>query len=178
MRYSIITPTILRPSLKLACESVNLQTNTDWEHIVMVDCLGDAPAEIFHPQRRVLYCMRQHKNWGNTCRHMAWYQAKGEYIIYLDDDNYFADTAVLETLQVVKKDWAIFPMLKVMYGGFYFHCPPMRGFTDAGQMIIKREIAQYPDIADYDADGILAESLRKYPMDALLGRPLLVKPTK
>lgn len=178
MRYTVITPTILRPSLVTACESVNLQSCADWEHIVMVDRDGDAPAAIYHPQRRIIHCARDHKNYGNTCRHRAWEYATGDYILYLDDDNYFADNDVLESLKVTSKAWAIFPIVKMYYGGLYFHCPPMRGFTDAGQMLIRREIGRYPDISDYDADGQLAEKLRQYPMDALLGRPLMVKPTK
>src|ERR1700677_1888333 len=107
-RYTIIAPTILRRSWIRTCESVNKQTCTDWEHIVMVDCEGDIPAEIVHPQRKILYCKTNHNNYGNTCRWNACEHATGDYLYYLDDDNYFMDDNVLETLKIVTGDWAIF----------------------------------------------------------------------
>jgi glycosyltransferase involved in cell wall biosynthesis len=181
MRYSIITPTILRPSLIKACDSVDQQVGTDWEHIVMVD--GDSNPEIErrieHSRRLIFHCAEKHGNWGNVCRHNAWEYAKGDYILYLDDDSYLADPQVLETLKVITKPWAIFPIEKTWLCGLYFHCPPMKGFTDAGNMIIRREIGQYPDLPVYEADGILAERLwQTASMQALLGRPLMIKPTK
>ena len=145
MRYSIITPTILRPSLVRACKSLDEQTCTDWEHIVMVDSdrwNGDLLVPLMRSGRRIIQCAQPHKNFGNTCRHDAWARATGDYILYLDDDCYYADPAVLEDMKVVTKDWAIFPMSKPWIGGLYFHCPPQCGFTDAGQMLIKRKIGR------------------------------------
>jgi hypothetical protein len=159
---------------------VNEQSCTDWEHLVIIDGLPDCqpPQELLHPQRQFLHCETPHKNWGNTCRHNAWLQARGDYVYYLDDDSYLADPDVLETLKQVTKPWAIFPIAKLWFGGLYFHCPPQCGFTDAGNMLIKRGIGQYLDVPNYEADGMLAEQLRKYPMEALLVRPLLIKPTE
>ena len=170
-RYSIITPTILRPS------SVDSQFCQDWEHIIMVDGVpGEIPASIIHPQRKIFWCDRAHKNWGNTCRHNAWDHATGDYLYYLDDDNYFADDQALESLKIVTEDWAIFPILKPNWGGLHFFCPPMRYCSDSGGMIIKREFGRYPNIADYDADGQLVEQLRTtHGYKALLFRPLLIK---
>ena len=37
MRYTIITPSLARPSLVKLCVSINNQTNKDWEHIVALD---------------------------------------------------------------------------------------------------------------------------------------------
>ena len=176
-RYSIITPTILRPSLVQTCESVDNQVCTDWEHIVAVDGIEESvPEEIIHDQRKIIYCTTPHKNWGNTCRHDAWKYATGEYVYYLDDDNILADDRVLEDLKIVKDDWAIFPIIKKKWGGMHFFCPPMRGFTDAGSILVKREIGRYPNSPDYDADGQLVEQLRAtHPYRALLFRPLMVK---
>ena len=36
-RYSIITPTVLRPQLLKLVESINAQTCNDWEHLIAVD---------------------------------------------------------------------------------------------------------------------------------------------
>ena len=186
-RYSIITPTILRPSLLKTCESVNTQTCADWQHIVIID--GDfentIPLEMHHPQRKFLRCERNHNNWGNTCRFNAWMHATGEYIYYLDDDNYLADDRVLETLKSVTADWAIFPILKTQWGGLHFFCPPLRGCSDGGSFIAKREIGRWPECpimtnvidgrVGYDADGQLIEHLRRnYPYQAIMTRPLMV----
>jgi glycosyltransferase involved in cell wall biosynthesis len=180
-RYSIITPTVVRDSLSHTCASVDSQTCKDWEHLVIIDGIDDyyPPQEFSHPQRRVFHCAERHKNFGNTCRHDVWEYATGDYILYLDDDTYLADDNVLETLKSVTGPWAIFPIEKTWFTGFYFHCPPQKGFTDAGNMLIKREFGRYPDIENYEADGILAESLRQaFPYEVLLTRPLLIKPTK
>lgn len=178
VRYTIITPTILRESLLRCCESVERQTFKDWQHVVMVDCeiTNDLIGKISHPQRIVMRCERPHKNWGHTCRHNAWKFAKGEYILNLDDDNYLADEKVLEDLQVVEKSWAIFPILR--YGERFFHDPPMRLKVDTGSMLIKRTLGAWPDSAYYDADGRYAENLvKQHSYDSLKNiRPLLVMP--
>ena len=37
MRYTIITPTLLRDTLPRLCESIDRQTCSDWQHILAVD---------------------------------------------------------------------------------------------------------------------------------------------
>lgn len=65
MRYTILTPTLLRPSLLRACESVNSQTCTSWSHIVIVDSeiSDDTIAKIAHPQRTIVRCEQPHNDW-------------------------------------------------------------------------------------------------------------------
>jgi glycosyltransferase involved in cell wall biosynthesis len=182
-RYTIITPTVLRPSLIRTCESVNKQTCTDWEHIVMVDREGDVPEEIIHPQRKILYCPVTHNNYGNTCRWSAYEHATGDYLYYLDDDNYFMDDTVLETLKIVTGDWAIFPIFKPTAGGMHLFCPPLRGLSDGGSMTVKREFGRWlnlPTLDDtgksinYDADGQLIDLLRaSHPYQTIFCRPLM-----
>ena len=178
MRYSIITPTLGRESLRKTCASLESQTCTDWEHIVIVDSPGAIVPS--HPQRTVLRCDRRHYNYGNTCRHDAWTHAKGDYVYYLDDDNYLAHNYVLEALKAVTGDWAIFPILR--FGSRFFNDPPRVNHTDTGNFLVRREIGQWlnrPDgSTDGTVDGQFAESLAaKYPYQSLGSlRPVLVMP--
>jgi hypothetical protein len=66
MRFTIITPTLQRSSLVRACNSVDSQSYSDWQHLVMVDRakLDHALlAGIHHPQRSVIKCAVPHHNW-------------------------------------------------------------------------------------------------------------------
>jgi glycosyltransferase involved in cell wall biosynthesis len=178
-RYTIITPTILRGSLEKTCDSVNSQTCGDWEHIIVVDGPEQIiPYPINHHQRHFVWCDERHNDWGNTCRRNVWKNALGDYVYYLDDDNYLADDRVLEEFNTVTADWAIFPILKPHFGGMHFFCPPVVGGTDTGSFIVKREFAQWPETLPgtaAGADGRFAQKLKEtHDYDILLTRPLMV----
>lgn len=164
MRYSIITPTILRPSLIRLCQSIDHQTCTDWEHIIMVDW-GEAPdilAQITHPARSIHHCPFPHRNFGNTCRHNAHPLSKGDYLYYLDDDNYLADDRALERLLAVTAQLALFPIL--INGQPFYHDPPKLWQVDNANMLRHRDLPPWPAIPLHDADGIYAQELAKrYP---------------
>ena len=101
MTFSIITPTLQRPSLLATCDSVDAQSYPHWQHIVMVDCeTFDQPLldKIITPQRMILQCETPHRNGGNSCRKNALSFATGDYIIFLDDDNFLADANVLSSI--------------------------------------------------------------------------------
>lgn len=180
MRYSIITPTLVRPTLRRLCDSITAQTAVNWEHIVMVDTpLVTQPKkaalvkELAHPQRTFYRCGAQHRNYGNTCRWNAFDKAKGDYIIYLDDDDYLADDKVFETLDRVTADWAIFPVMRC--GEYWFCDPPGFCKTGSGMFIYKRSLGhRYPSTAEYCADGKLVEELRQYPYETVTDRPLMI----
>ena len=181
MRYTVITPTLCRESLIRACESLDAQTNGDWQHLIAVDVplVVDARARSViarvkkDPRRQIIRCGKQHRNFGNTCRHKLWEQATGEYLLYLDDDNYYADSDVLKTLEEVTEQWALFPMLRV--GVERMDLPPGMCKTDAGQIIHRRHLSRWPDNDKYTADGRLIEDLiSKAPYQVLRTRPLLV----
>lgn len=178
MRYSILTPTVLRPSLLRACASVDSQTCKDYHHLVIVDSeiSDDLIAKIAHPQRTVVRCEKPHNNWGHSCCHHAWPLATGEYVLRVDDDNFLADDNVLEDLKVVTGPWAIFPMLR--FGGRFFNDPPGIRKTDSGSILVKKELGPWPDLNQYDADGVFVEQLlAKHPYQALPGsRPLVIAP--
>jgi len=166
MRYTIITPTLGRESLVRTCESVDRQTTDDWQHIVVVDKKTDPEilVQIYRSHRLIIHCGLPHGNFGNTCRHNAWEFAEGEYLLYLDDDNWLSDDHVLEDLNVVVTPWALFPILR--HGNRFFTDPPKCCHVDTANVVVSRDIGRWPDIPDYTADGQFVESLLKYPYQA------------
>jgi len=184
MRYTIVTPTICRQSLVRLCESIDSQTQVDWEHLVVVDMprknmTADKRKVIaaIPPQakRSFSYCDKKHNNYGHTCRHQIWEHAKGDYILYVDDDDYLADKDVLRTLDSVTEPWAVFPALR--NGDAFFHLPPGIGRTGTGMFLHRKDIGRWPDLDSYEADGSFVEELRqKYPYQVLNSRPLVVQP--
>jgi glycosyltransferase involved in cell wall biosynthesis len=168
MRYTIVTPTICRQSLSRLCESVDRQTQADWEHLVVVDMPQDRLTKDHrqvlesvpsNPNRSYFYCDRNHKNYGHTCRHQVWEHAKGDYILYVDDDDYFADKDALKALDTVTEPWAIFPVLR--HGKLFFKIPPGVWKTGTGMFMHKREIGRWPDSDVYDTDGSFVEQLKQ-----------------
>ncbi len=162
MRYSIITPTLLRPALKRLCDSIDNQTYEGWEHIVVVDTL-DLNEELIqlvdHPQRTVIYCDRPHCDWASTCRRSAWDVASGDYLLFIDDDNYLACDDVLESLLTVKAPVALFPLL---YRGEPSPVLPVAvGRSDTNQLMVLREIGQWPESLAREADGVFIERLTR-----------------
>jgi len=184
MRYTIITPTICRPSLARLCESVDRQTQADWEHLVVVDLprqkMSQRQREIItsipgRDNRIFHHCDAAHKNYGHTCRHQSWAHAMGEYILYVDDDDYLADDRVLEALNSVTQLWAVFPVIK--YGKTWLNLPPGVGATGTGMFLHRREIGRWPNSDLYEADGLFATELaQKYQYQVLDSRPLVVQP--
>jgi glycosyltransferase involved in cell wall biosynthesis len=181
MRFTIITPTLQRSSLVRTCNSVDSQSYSDWQHIVMVDRakLDRALlAGIHHPQRSVIKCPVPHHNYGNTCRHNAWELATGDYCLMLDDDNYLTDDKILEDIAASLEDrphWALFPILR--RGKLFFHDPPGLKVTDTANVVVRREIARWPDILEYAADARWVEGLKAYPHKSLPDfRPIVDMP--
>jgi len=180
--FTIITPTLQRASLVNTCASVNAQTFASWKHIVIVDqdTLNLSLLHtIRHPQRLILLCDRPHKDGGNTCRHNAWETASGEWVIYLDDDNYLADERILEDIYATIKDvpyWALFPILRL--GQRFYTNPPQSCHVDTLNVVVRREIAQWPQTDAYGSDGIFIEDLaKKYPYAAFPEfRPIAILP--
>ncbi len=184
MKFSIITPTIQRESLAQCCASVDGQTLIDWEHVIMIDAgsVGHSLwGRIESPKRHLLWCAEPHRNGGNSCRHNAYERISGDYVIYLDDDNYLADSSVLadiDTALANKPAWAIFPISRL--GGRFFSDPPRNCFIDTLNLVLSREVALWPDTTAYGSDGILVDSLleRKVPYASFPNfRPIGIVPT-
>lgn len=180
MRYTIITPTVLRASLKRLCDSIDAQTCDGWEHLVMVDTLerdDELLSSIVHPQRRVIFCAQPHRDWGDTCRRNAWPLATGDRLLYVDDDNYLADDRVLETLRDVSEPVVLFPL---QYRGEVSAPLPIEvGRSDGNGLMVDRRIGQWPLVgaheSERDIDGEFVVTLTTgNPYEALFGRALVV----
>lgn len=166
MRFSIITPTLQRPSLIKCCASVNEQVHQDWQHIVYVDDEDFDTHQIDSVRdKRREFCWDRCKygNFGNGPRHWAWKETTGDYLIYLDDDNFFTHPRALSDIEIClmscnEPDWAIFPIIR--FGHRFFSDNPGVCHTDSANMVIKREIGQWPNRDEYTLDGIFAEQLK------------------
>lgn len=166
IKFSIITPTIQRLSLLFCCESVNAQTYTNWEHVIQIDRQANAQELLdacIYPQRTFYLCIPEHHNSGNTCRHLAWERATGEYLIHLDDDNYLADPQILESIAISlektgKPDWACFPISR--FGWTFFTTEPRSCHADTANIVVKRHCGRWPDRPEYTADGFWIDDLR------------------
>lgn len=164
--FSIITPTLQRPSLCATYRSVMAQTFTDWEWMIQVDAeeIDMEALGYMGPTRKIWIesCGQRHNDYGNTCRNAAWERTSGRWAVYLDDDNKFADKNALQRIHDClvaggEPDVGIFPIMR--HGVRFFHDPPRLCFFDTAQMVVKREIGRWLKIPDYTADGILIEKL-------------------
>lgn len=186
MRYSIITPSILRTSLIKLCESIDIQIEKDYEHLIAVDLpinietIDTSKYNILkqiasNQQRKIYLCKEQHGNYGQICRYNLWEQVKGEYILYIDDDNYYVDESSLKSLNYITSEWAIFPIL--CNNKLYLPLPPELGKTDTCMFMHKKGVARWPiECNSYEADGFLVEELKiKYPNYQILDtKPIAV----
>lgn len=170
--FSIITPTILRPSLKKLCESLDTQTFTRWHHLLAVDRIlriDDPPTildDLSIKQRYIYFCETEHRNFGNSCRHKAWEYTVGRYVLFIDDDNTLChDEALSDLAGAIENadfpDWGIVPMWR--HGRPFFTDPPRSCHVDTGNLFVKRDIGQWPDGPDYTMDGIFIEELQRHP---------------
>ena len=162
---TLITPSLQRKSLQSCVASVNRQSFTNWQHVIAVDaeeCENWVSELDCFPRRKVICCGKRYNDFGNTPRRLAWEHATGERVIFLDDDNRFVDHGALQRIyDYLKRDpevkVALFPILR--HGVRFLDLPPGLCHTDSANFVLRREIAQWPDIRNYTADGIFIERL-------------------
>jgi glycosyltransferase involved in cell wall biosynthesis len=168
MRYSVITPTLCRPTLKRLCDSIDGQIDDSWEHIIVVDCERTPEKQAVldslkkDERRIILQCsVKQHpKDFGNTARREAFDVARGEYVCQIDDDDFYADSSVFITLQQVTAVWAIYPVLA--RNKRCHENPPGIGRTGSAMFIYRRDTGiKFPANDHYSADGEVVEELKK-----------------
>jgi len=91
--FTVVIPTYNRAKLlKKAIQSVIDQTVTDWELIVVDDSSTDDTEEIvigFGDER--IYYVYQEKKERSVARNKGIKEASGEYICFLDDDDYYLE---------------------------------------------------------------------------------------
>lgn len=177
--FSVITPTLNRPSLAACISSVASQTFQDYEHLLQFDgpySPVPEPEKFRFPPE--ICCGLRHNNFGNTCRHLAWLRAIGNWVLYLDDDCTLADKNVLSdlaaALESIEEPWTLFPISR--HGFYFLNDPPGLCQTDTANVVARREVARWPDVPNYEADGIWVEQLKaKYPYRAFPDfRPIVV----
>ncbi len=188
--FTIITATVVRDTLVRTCRSVDEQNYTNWQHVVMVDrpegLLTEGQrgllARVSHSQREVRFCSQSHKECGNTCRRNAMDFARGDYVLYMDDDDYYLSGAFEEIHRGIAAMspapvWGVFPILR--FGHVFFRIPPGHSSTCNNQFFHQPRAAgrelRYPN-AGYCADGEFVDSLKRdFPYACVNpGRPLAV----
>ena len=165
MRFSIITPTILRDSLTGCIDSVQSQTFRDFQHVIAIDGDGTcATVQDLYPQTFVFACGKRHNDFGNTARSMAWERATGEYLLFLDDDNAIASPHALAdiaaALEVTDAPVAFFPILREGQRFFPLY-PPAIGTVDTANLVVRRGIGRWPVGPEYEMDGLFIERLAR-----------------
>lgn len=121
---TVITPTYNRDEyLSTAVDSVLNQSYTDWELLVIDDNKPEtesrkATAEVMskYTDPRIHYIQNEKNIGGAAARNVGIFQAKGDYIAFLDDDDmYLPDRLEVQCKQMVENDWDV----SVMDGATY-----------------------------------------------------------
>lgn len=92
---SIIIPTYNRANmLKNAINSILKQDYTEYEIIVVDDCSKDNTQEILKQfsNSKIYYYRNKINSGAGITRKNGYYNSNGQYIIFMDDDDYYLDT--------------------------------------------------------------------------------------
>lgn len=182
--FTIITPTILRASLIDSCRSIETQSYSQWQHLVAVDIpiTGATPEQlslidqIKHPKRQIYYCEAPHRNYGNTCKAEMFQHVRGDYVLYLDDDDvYLGEVFQILNREISDEIWGIFPIER--FGELFLNLPPRINLTSGAQFFCK-PLYPFPNINAYAADGELIEFLRNKHSYLVVNSPPLVRVAK
>lgn len=186
IKFSIITPTLLRNSLIRTCNSIDSQTYTNYEHLVMVDLPNSEikPNEKIilkkiakNPRRKITYLNKRYRDFGNTPRNIAGKMATGGYLMYLDDDDFYINNTLHELFQNLRTyrpcpNMVVFRCKRKEVE--FTHWPPAICKTVSCQWMHKKvidgkEILWSTHDSGYLSDGYFLESVIK------LTKPVLVQ---
>lgn len=134
-KVTVVTASVGNPLLQKTIESVARQTHEDVQHLILID--GPERTDAVYDITSRMHINDLHKvvlhtlpypigkdRWnGHRIYAAGTYMAEGEYIIYLDDDNYLDSTHIEECLKVIEKgrDWA-FSFRKIVNKNGVFIC--------------------------------------------------------
>lgn len=113
---TVVTPTYNRAEyLKQAIESVLSQSYENIEYIIVDDNKPESEArktteEIVksYNDSRIKYIQNKVNMGGSKARNVGIFEAKGEYLAFLDDDDiYLADKIEVQVEQMIKNDWDV-----------------------------------------------------------------------
>lgn len=158
MKFSIITASIQRESLVKCCESVDRQTFADWEHLIWVDKEVDWISAQELNGKRFYFSDGRHGDYGNTPRNRAWLRATGDWVIVLDDDNFFLRPDALSIIaRTLNKSVGvnIYPILR--FGHEFSGVPPKVCHVDSANAVFRRDVGPWPIGPEYTMDGIFIE---------------------
>jgi glycosyltransferase involved in cell wall biosynthesis len=138
---------------------VAVQSFINREHIIVIDDwkLDQSIRNLFIGHRQEWFSTGQrHNDFGNLARNLAWPEASGEWIIYLDCDNRLANVDTLgniaAALEGISEPVAFFPILREGRP-FFPPIPPQIATVDTANLVVRRELARWPSGPDYDMDG-------------------------
>lgn len=100
---AIITTHNRKDLLKRAINSVFKQTYTNIELIVVDDCSTDGTGDLCKDlPLQYIYIPKEESKGGNYARNTGIKAAKGEYIAFLDDDDYWLPTKIEKQVQLIE----------------------------------------------------------------------------
>jgi glycosyltransferase involved in cell wall biosynthesis len=121
---SIVTPTFnCAPLLKRAIESVLKQTYQDWELLVVDNHSNDGTEELVrgYHDARIRYFMIQNNGVIAASRNLAISQAKGEWLAFLDADDWWTPKKLEVSVCSLRQGW------DVVYHDLYAAGPGSKG---------------------------------------------------
>lgn len=99
IRFSIIIPAYnVEDYIERAIESVKKQTFSSYELIVIDDCSQDGTREKIEKYNDIIYIKHSENKGAGGARNSGLSVAKGEYVLFIDGDDYLNNEYVLEKL--------------------------------------------------------------------------------
>lgn len=190
LRFTIITPSVLRPTLERTCKSIDEQTHPNYEHIVIVDIkaiyekassLNSAEtreyfknkfnllSKISLKNRKIIFYNKNFEgnDFGNECRGYGFdcRDKNTDYVLYLDDDDFYINNTFSIIQSRLKNDRPnafYFPCLR--FGELFFNEPAIAQTTSNQwghkPVINGKEIKWHGDNS-YVSDGEFLEEVKK-----------------
>ena len=182
---TIITPTWNRPLeiIERCMKCVDIQTTQNWEHIICSDGYEEHVKEFIESKnepRRRYKSLPEHKGiYANNVRQASFLEAKGKYVVFLDDDNLIFPHYLEKMLKALEKtpEKTGFSICRIVHLGpvppdkgeppvILTGIPIKVGNVDTLQLLIKKEaltsIGGWNQETGYLADGYTFEELAKH----------------
>lgn len=172
-RFSVITPVRSGEAglLRLMLSMMRLQTFSNYEHIIIEDGnldnsvkdVVDAEREFWQDKDRLIHLRVEGSKWGNRQRREGIKVAKGEYIVFIDDDDLPTSTWLESANEV--GSLGVLLLGAIWKSGVRKYLPdkiPIRmGYISSQNICVRKEVAQqvgWPDSEEYEADFRFIES--------------------
>lgn len=174
---SIITPTIGRDSLRTMLNGLVPQLETGDEVLI----IGDGPqpnAKKIVDEIKSSFIRYWEipliRNFGNPQRNLAISEAKGDYLMFVDDDDTVHDDGIRKVKKAAKKNPGLLLMFKMMHEGIeLWRTPKVECGNVSGQMFVvpnvKGKIGTWS--GNYHADlDFMNSTIALYPPNSIVWR--------